>query len=129
MFDAIPSRDKKLSAAIEKDGQGKNEIDVGENMAVQVGKDQSTNVGDNQTISVGKDITTSAGKNFSLTATGDIEESSDNRTEMVSKDFLRHAETSNEQASEITVFSQRENMTLQSGKIVEINSAEKSKMF
>jgi len=105
------------------------QINVGENMAVQVGKDQSTNVGDNQTISVGKDITTSAGKNFSLTATGDIEESSDNRTEMVSKDFLRHAETSNEQASEITVFSQRENMTLQSGKIVEINSAEKSKMF
>jgi len=105
------------------------QINVGENMAVQVGKDQSTNVGDNQTVSVGKDITTSAGKNFSLTATGDIEESSDNRTEMVSKDFLRHAETSNEQASEITVFSQRENMTLQSGKIVEINSAEKSKMF
>lgn len=105
------------------------QINVQENMAVQVGKDQSTNVGANQTVSVGKDITTSAGKNFSLTATGDIEESSDNRTEMVSKDFLRHAETSNEQASEITVFSQRENMTLQSGKIVEINSAEKSKMF
>ncbi|RBQ01934.1 type VI secretion system Vgr family protein [Pedobacter miscanthi] len=105
------------------------QINVQENMAVQVGKEQSTNVGDNQTISVGKNITTSAGKNFSLTATGDIEETSDNRTEMVSKDFLRHAETSNEQASEITVFSQKENMTLQSGKIVEINSAEKSKMF
>ena len=105
------------------------QINVGENMGIQVGKDQSTNVGDNQTISVGKDINTSAGNNFSLTATGDIQENSDNRTEMVSKDFLRHSETSNELASEISVFSERENMTLQSGKIVEINSAEKSKLF
>ena len=98
-------------------------------MGVQIGKEQSVNVGDNQTISVGKDITTSAGNNFSLTATGDIQENSDNRTEMVSKDFLRQSETSNELASEISVFSQKENMTLQSGKIVEINSAEKSKLF
>jgi len=105
------------------------QINVQENMGVQVGKDQSVNVGDNQTISVGKDITTSAGNNFSLTATGDIQESSDNRTEMVSKDFLRKAETSNELASQVSIFSQAENMTLQSGKIVEVNSAEKSKMF
>lgn len=105
------------------------QINVQENMAVQVGKEQSVNVGDNQTVSVGKDITTSAGNNFSLTATGDIQENSDNRTEIVSKDFLRQSETSNELASEISVFSQKENMTLQSGKIVEINSAEKSKLF
>ncbi|WP_443943848.1 type VI secretion system Vgr family protein [Pedobacter sp. AW1-32] len=105
------------------------QINVQENMGVQVGKDQSVNVGDNQTVSVGKDINTSAGNNFTLTATGDIQESSDNRTEMVSKDFLRKAETSNELASQVSIFSQAENMTLQSGKIVEVNSAEKSKMF
>lgn len=105
------------------------QINVQENMGVQVGKDQSVNVGTNQTVSVGKDIATTAGNNYSLAATGNIQENSDNRTEMVSKDFLRKSETSNEMASEITVFSQKENMTLQSGKIVEVNSAEKSKMF
>ncbi|WP_316804303.1 type VI secretion system Vgr family protein [Pedobacter nototheniae] len=105
------------------------QINVTENMGVQVGKDQSVNVGTNQTVSVGKDIATTAGNNYSLAATGNIEENSDNRTEIVSKDFLRQSETSNELASEISVFSQKENMTLQSGKIVEVNSAEKSKMF
>lgn len=105
------------------------QINVGENMNVQVGQDQSTNVGNNQSISVNKDIATTAGHNFSLTATGDITESSDNRTEFARKDFMRRSETSNELASEITVFSQKENMTLQSGKTVEVTSSEKSKMF
>ncbi|KQM68545.1 type IV secretion protein Rhs [Pedobacter sp. Leaf216] len=105
------------------------QINVGENMDVQVGKDQSTSVGDNQSISVNKDISMIAGNNYSLSATGDIQENSDNRTESVSKDFIRQAETSNELASEITLFSQKENMTLQSGKTVEVNSAEKSKLF
>ncbi|MFW0714704.1 type VI secretion system Vgr family protein [Pedobacter sp. N23S346] len=105
------------------------QINVGENMDVQVGKDQSTSVGDNQSTSVNKDISIIAGNNYSLSATGDIQENSDNRTESVSKDFMRQAETSNELASEITLFSQKENMTLQSGKTVEVNSAEKSKLF
>jgi len=105
------------------------QINVQENMDVQVGKDQSTSVGDNQSISVNKDISMIAGNNYSLSATGNIQENSDNRTESVSKDFIRQAETSNELASEITLFSQKENMTLQSGKTVEVNSAEKSKLF
>lgn len=105
------------------------QINVGENMDVQVGKDQSTSIGNNQTNSISKDIATTAGNNYSLSATGDITENSDNRTEIASKDFNRQSETSNEIASEISVFSQKENMTLQSGKTVEVNSAEKSKMF
>lgn len=105
------------------------QINVTENMDVQVGKDQSTSVGNNQTVSVTKDIATTAGNNYSLTATGDISEDSDNRTEIASKDFNRQSETSNELASEMTIFSNKENMTLQSGKTIEINSVEKSKLF
>lgn len=105
------------------------QINVQENMDVKVGKDQSVSVGNNQTTSVSKDIGTTAGNNYSLSASGDIQESSDKRSEFVTKDFIRQSETSNELASEITMFSQKENMSLQSGKTVEINSAEKSKLF
>jgi uncharacterized protein involved in type VI secretion and phage assembly len=105
------------------------QINVQENMDVKVGKDQSSSIGNNQTTSVNKDINTTAGNNYSLSATGDIQESSDKRSEFVTKDFTRQSETSNELASEISMFSQKENMSLQSGKTVEINSAEKSKLF
>ncbi|SDH49945.1 Uncharacterized conserved protein, implicated in type VI secretion and phage assembly [Pedobacter terrae] len=105
------------------------QINVQENMDVSVGKDQSSSIGNNQTTSVNKDINTTAGNNYSLSATGDIQESSDKRSEFVTKDFVRQSETSNELASEISMFSQKENMSLQSGKTVEINSAEKSKLF
>lgn len=105
------------------------QINVEENMDMKVGKDQSVSIGNNQTTSVSKDIGTTAGNNYSLSATGDIQESSDKRSEFVTKDFIRQSETSNELASEISMFSQKENMSLQSGKTVEINSAEKSKLF
>jgi type VI secretion system secreted protein VgrG len=105
------------------------QINVQENMDVSVGQDQSTSVGNNQSTSVNKDISTVAGSNYLLSATGEIRENSDVRTEFVTKDFVRQAETSNELAGEITLFSQKENMTLQSGKTVEVNSAEKSKLF
>ncbi|MFC3561211.1 type VI secretion system Vgr family protein [Pedobacter jamesrossensis] len=97
------------------------QINVGENMDVQVGQNQSTNAG--------KDIATTAGNNYSLSAIGDVSETSNNRTELATKDFKRTADTSNEIASEISMFSAKENMTMQSGKIVELNSAEKSNLF
>ncbi|MDY0907278.1 type VI secretion system Vgr family protein [Pedobacter sp. CFBP9032] len=97
------------------------QINVGENMDVQVGQNQSTNAG--------KDIATTAGNNYSLSAVGDVSETSNNRTELATKDFKRTADTSNEIASEISMFSAKENMTMQSGKIVELNSAEKSNLF
>ncbi|WP_293742397.1 phage baseplate assembly protein V [uncultured Pedobacter sp.] len=105
------------------------QINVGENMDVSVGQDQSISVGNNQSTSVNKDISTVAGSNYLLSATGEIRENSDVRSEFVTKDFIRQAETSNELAGEITLFSQKENMTLQSAKTVEVNSAEKSKLF
>ncbi|MCX2496206.1 phage baseplate assembly protein V [Pedobacter sp. PF22-3] len=97
------------------------QINVGENMDIQVGQNQSTNAG--------RDIATTAGNNYSLSAVGDVSETSNNRTELATKDFKRTADTSNEIASEISMFSAKENMTMQSGKIVELNSAEKSNLF
>ncbi|WP_053058175.1 type VI secretion system Vgr family protein [Pedobacter sp. BMA] len=97
------------------------QINVQENMDIQVGQNQSTNAG--------KDIATTAGNNYSLSAVGDVSETSNNRTELVTKDFNRISDTSNEIASEISLFSAKENMTMQSGKIVELNSAEKSNLF
>lgn len=97
------------------------QINVQENMDIQVGQNQSTNAG--------KDIATTAGNNYSLSAVGDVSETSNNRTELVTKDFSRTSDTSNEIASEISMFSAKENMTMQSGKIVELNSAEKSNLF
>lgn len=105
------------------------QINVGENMDVQVGENQSTVVGNDQNINIGNDMSTSVGKDFSLNAMGNIVEESDFRTEVVDENFSRVSNTSNEIASEVSVFSSDENMTLQSGKTVEINSAEKSKIF
>jgi uncharacterized protein involved in type VI secretion and phage assembly len=127
------------------DGQGniavnapKNmSITVGENMDVQVGKNISINAGENITVSAGenimvtasKDISESAGGNLVQSASGDIVESADNKTEVVKEEYSRYSKTSNEVAQQATLFSTKENMTIQSGKTVEINSAEKSNLF
>ncbi|WP_129715009.1 type VI secretion system Vgr family protein [Pedobacter sp. SYP-B3415] len=97
------------------------QINVQENMDVQVGENQSTNVG--------KDIATTAGNNYVLSAIGDVSETSNNRTELVKEEFKRQSATSDEYAGEVSIFSAKENMTMQSGKIVELNSAEKSNLF
>lgn len=99
------------------------------NMQINVQENMTMQVGENQSINVGKDIATTAGNNYSLSAAGDVTEASNNRTEVATKDFKRTSETSNEVASEISMFSAKENMTMQSGKIVELNSAEKSNLF
>lgn len=99
------------------------------NMQINVQENLDMQVGQNQSVNVGKDIATTAGKNYSLSATGNISESSDNRTELASKDFTRQSGTSSEVASEVSLFSSKENMTMQSGKTVELNSAEKSNLF
>ena len=104
-------------------------ITAGANITMTAGKNVSVSAGDDMDNSAGKNITQTAGNDLSQSAMGNITEMSNNRTEMVEKDFMRQADTSNEIASEVTIFSQKENMTLQSGKTVEVNSAEKSKMF
>ena len=104
-------------------------VNAGENITMTAGKNVTVSAGDDMDNSAGKNITQTAGNDLSQSAMGNITEMSNNRTEMVEKDFIRQADTSNEIASEVTIFSQKENMTLQSGKTVEVNSAEKSKMF
>ncbi|KUY30557.1 hypothetical protein ATB96_13815 [Elizabethkingia ursingii] len=104
-------------------------VSAGENIIMNAGKNVSVDAGDNITNSANKNITSMAGTDIIQTATGDIRETSDMRNEIVEKDFKRQSGTSNEIAGEISIFSEKENMTMQSGKIVEFNSAEKSKLF
>ena len=102
---------------------------AGENISISAGKNISVSAGANIDNSANENITTVGGTDIIQSATGDIKESSDKRTEIVDKDFMRQADISNEIASEFSFFSKKENMTLQSGKTGEFNSAEKSKLF
>ena len=104
-------------------------LNAGENINITAGKEISIDAGASISHTANEDISSTAGKDIMQTASGDIRESSDNRTELVDKEFKRHSEISNEIAGEISMFSEVENMTMQSGKIVEFNSAEKSKLF
>jgi type VI secretion system secreted protein VgrG len=119
------------------DGKGNISVNAPKNFTLTAGENISMSAGKNVSISAGEDISNSAndniisvaGTDIVQTATGDIKETSDNRTEIVDKDFKRQADVSNEIASEAKMFSEKENMTIQSGKTVEFNSAEKSKLF
>jgi uncharacterized protein involved in type VI secretion and phage assembly len=104
-------------------------LNAGDNINITAGKEISISAGEGINSSANNSIISTAGKDIVQTASGDIRESSDTRTEMVEKEFKRQSETSNEIAGEISMFSELENMTMQSGKIVEFNSAEKSKLF
>jgi uncharacterized protein involved in type VI secretion and phage assembly len=104
-------------------------LNAGDNINITAGKEISISAGEGINSSANDSIISTAGKDIVQTASGDIRESSDTRTEMVEKEFKRQSETSNEIAGEISMFSELENMTMQSGKIVEFNSAEKSKLF
>ena len=104
-------------------------VNAGENVMITAGKDISVSAGSNIAHSANDNITAVAGTDIVQTAAGDIRESSDTRSEIVQKEFVRQANTSTEIASEISLFSEKENMTMQSGKIIEFNSAEKSKLF
>lgn len=104
-------------------------IKVGENMDVTVSKNISISVGENIKVDVGKNIEETAGGDINQTATGNISETADNKTEKISEDYSRISKNSNEIAQKVMVFSEKENMTLQSGKTVLFNSAEKSNLF
>jgi type VI secretion system secreted protein VgrG len=104
-------------------------LNAGDNINITAGKEISISAGEGINSSANDSIISTAGKDIVQTASGDIRESSDTRTEMVEKEFKRQSETSNEIAGEISMFSELENMTMQSGKVVEFNSAEKSKLF
>ncbi|KFF25433.1 type VI secretion system Vgr family protein [Chryseobacterium vrystaatense] len=102
---------------------------AGENIDMTAGKNISVSAGENISNSANSNITSIAGTDIVQTAAGDIRETSDTRKEMAEKDIHRQSETSQSLAGKITMFSEKENMTLQSGKIIENNSAEKAKIF
>lgn len=96
-------------------------FEASESITIKAGTDIDMSADNNMTQEVGNDIF--------INAEGNIMERSDNRTELVDKDFSRIADTSNEVASEASLYSNEENMTLQSGKQVRINTAENSNLF
>jgi len=96
-------------------------FEASESITVKAGTDIDMSAGNNMTQEAGNDIF--------INAEGTILERSDNRTELVEKDFSRTSDISNEIASEVSLYSNEENMTIQSGKQVHINSAEKSNLF
>ena len=111
------------------DTQGRNiTITAPETVTINA-KNIVMNAEQNITSSAGENIAASAGNDIMHHAAGNINETSDTRTEMVERDFHRQANVSNEVAGEVSMFSMKENMTMQSGKTVEFNSAEKAKMF
>ena len=64
-----------------------------------------------------------------INANGNVTEQSDNRTEIAENDFKRTSDTSNEMAAEASLYSHKENMTIQSGKQILLNSAENTNLF
>ena len=56
-------------------------------------------------------------------------EISNSRNDIIDGDFSRQSAISDEYANEVSIFSAEENLTIQSSKTVNINSAEKSKLF
>lgn len=105
------------------------EIEAGENIVLKAGKDVKVDAKQDIEIEAGNNFFQEAQNDIHISANGNIMEQSDNRTEMAEKDFSRTSDTSNEIAAEANLYSHQENMTIQSGKQVLINSAEKSNLF
>jgi type VI secretion system secreted protein VgrG len=119
------------------DGQGNIDVNApknftvkaGENVSITAGKNVSVSAGENMDNSANNNITVIAGNDIMQTASGEISENSDVRNEISSDKTHRQTGDFNTVAEKVTIFSEKENMTLQSGKTIEKNSAEKSKMF
>lgn len=131
----IESQQGQTIAVINGDGNirfkaPKNiEFDAGEDIIMNAGKNLRVDAKENIEIDAGNNIFKSAGNDIYITSNGNIMEKSDNRDEIIENDFKRTSDTSNEIAAEASLYSHEENMTIQSGKQVLINSAEKSNLF
>lgn len=105
-------------------------LNAGENVSISAGKNVTITAGENIENSADKDITQTAGQDINQTATGDFTENANNKTEIVEKTHIRSSLESTQHAEEVTIFSTKENMLLESSaKTVDVNSAEKSNMF
>ncbi|WP_054851303.1 type VI secretion system Vgr family protein [Olleya sp. ITB9] len=104
-------------------------ISAGENINISAGKNISINAGENIDESAGQNISIIANKDMLLNASGNMTEMAENRKDLIDGDFSRQSTTSDEYANEMTLFSAEDNLTMQSSKSININSAEKSKLF
>ncbi len=112
------------------DGKGSITLNAPKNFTVNAGENVSFTAGKNIIISAGENIDNSANKDITQTAEGNINESADNKNEFIEKKYVRNSLESTQHAEEVTIFSTKENMLLESSKkTVDINSAEKSNMF
>jgi len=104
-------------------------INAGQNINITAGKNISISAGEDIDKSAGNNIAIIASKDMLLNASGNMTEISENRKDLIDGDFSRQSTSSDEYANEMTLFSAEEDMTLQSSKTININSAEKSKLF
>ncbi|MDH7464187.1 phage baseplate assembly protein V [Chitinophagaceae bacterium 26-R-25] len=96
-------------------------MNAGENITSQAGNDITASAGNDMVQSVGNDIT--------QTAAGEILENANSRKEIISGDYNRKAGRINNLANAISLFSEQDDLTLQSGKSIQMNSAEKTNQF
>lgn len=105
------------------------ELEAGEDIVMKAGKNVKIEAKEDIEVDAGYNISQEAQNDIYVNANGNIMEKSDNRTELVDKDFSRTSDISNEIASKASLYSHEEDMTIQSGKQVRINSTEKSNLF
>ncbi|WET01689.1 contractile injection system protein, VgrG/Pvc8 family [Flavobacterium sp. YJ01] len=105
------------------------ELEAGEDIVMKAGKNVKIDAKEDIEVDAGYNIFQEAQNDIYVNANGNIMEKSDNRTELVDKDFSRTSDISNEIASKASLYSHEEDMTIQSGKQVRINSTEKSNLF
>jgi type VI secretion system secreted protein VgrG len=105
------------------------ELEAGEDIVMKAGKNIKIDAKEDIEVDAGYNISQEAQNDIYVNANGNIMERSDNRTELVDKDFSRTSDSSNEIASKASLYSHEEDMTIQSGKQVRINSTEKSNLF
>lgn len=99
------------------------------NIVMRAEEDINSSAGQDIISSASHDMIDYAGNDLKQTAKCEILESSDTRMEMIEKDYHLQSNTIDTLANKISIFSEEENMTLQSGKVVQVNSAEKTNQF
>lgn len=80
-------------------------------------------------IGAGNDIDVTAGNDLRQTAEGEIREYSDKRAEIADKKTERQSGSITTLANEISIFSEKEYLKLESGKSINANSIDKTQMF
>lgn len=106
------------------------ELEAGEDVTITAGKNIKIDADQNIDIEAGNNMKQEAGNNINIMAQGDINEFGDNKTESITEAYNRNSHESTQFAEEVTIFSTKENMLLESSqKTVEINSAENSNIF